>query len=209
MAGKMRIIFLAVVAVVSFAVSLGLTLMLVKSPPPMAATSQPASQPAMMAADSDLLRPKERQLDELILELQQRLGECRTKERQLQEWEGRLAIAQQTINQQAQELEKLRVDLLAPYNLLKEAKAQLQQTRIAIQSQERANLQQMAGVYDKMDSASSSKIIVAMCANHQAEDAVKLLKYMGERPVALLMSEIPDRKLAAQLSEMLKRVQEP
>jgi len=209
MSGKMRIVLLAGVAVVSFAVSLVLTAWLVKPPPGQPAAQTATTRPAEALASLDLLRPKERQLDELILELQQRLEEVRVKERQLQEWESRLGIAQATINRQAEELERLRTDLLAPYNRLKEARAELQQTRVAILAQERQNLQQMAGVYDKMDSASSSKIITAMCANNQTEDAVKLLKYMGQRPVALLMSELADKNLAAKLSEMLKRVQEP
>jgi len=202
-----RIIFLAAVAAVSFGVSLGLTALLVKPPPAaVQATSQPASQPAVANQD---LRPKDRQMDELILELQQRLAECRNKEHQLQEWESRLQIAQQTLNKQATELEQLRIDLLAPYNRLKEARAELLQTRITISAQERQNLQQMAGVYDKMDSSAASKIITAMCANDQAPDAVKLMRYMGERPTAMLMAELPDKALAAKLSEMLKRVQEP
>jgi len=201
-----RIIFLAAVAAVSFGVSLGLTALLVKPPPAaVQATSQPASQPAVANQD---LRPKDRQMDELILELQQRLAECRNKEHQLQEWESRLQIAQQTLNKQATELEQLRIDLLAPYNRLKEARAELLQTRITISAQERQNLQQMAGVYDKMDSSAASKIITAMCANDQAPDAVKLMRYMGDRPMAMLMAELPDKALAAKLSEMLKRVQE-
>lgn len=204
---KARMIFIGIVAAISFAISLGLTIWLVKpAPAPQQATTQPSTQPAV--ASTDLLHPKERQMDELIIDLQQRLGECRTKERQLKEWESRLQIAQAGVDKQAQELEQLRIDLLAPYNRLKEARSELLQTRITIQAQERTNLQQVAAVYDKMDSAASSKIIADMCTTNQIEDAVKLLRYMGERPVAMLMSEMTDKSLAARLSLMLKRVQE-
>jgi len=210
-----KIIFWTVLAVASFGVSFLLTRLL--SPPPPAtpmeahapgleATTQPEG--ALGLVGPAPMMPKEKELDELVNELRAKLAEYRRKEQRLEEWEQRIRLTQQDLQKQAEELENLRVQLVAPLNGLREAREELLRTRQLIRKQEKANLKYLAIRYDKMDSASSSRILTEMCANHQIDDAVKLLYYMTDRPAAKLLAEMPDKALAAKLSEMIKRIQE-
>jgi flagellar motility protein MotE (MotC chaperone) len=84
----------------------------------------------------------------------------------------------------------------------------LEKSRIRITQEEKVNLKHTASIYEKMDSASGGRILVGMCESLQTDDAVKILHYMGERPAAKILGEIPDKAMAAQLTEMLKRIRE-
>jgi flagellar motility protein MotE (MotC chaperone) len=208
-----KIMIFAGLAVVSFTATFVLTHLLSPPPPPpketLAHGQEATTQPQTHApVEPVAVTPKEKELDELVVELRAKLAACARKEQQLDEWEKRIRIVQQDLAKQAEDLENLRVQLVAPLNSLREAKEELLATRQMVTKQEKENLKFLAARYDKMDSASSSKILTEMCANNQADDAVKLLFYMSDRPAAKLLSEMPDKALAARLSEMIKRLKE-
>ena len=207
-----RIIIFAGLAVGSFAGSFALTYLLSPAPAPPRRTGPeqaPATQPASGALPwAAAIIPKEKEMTELVHELQAKLADYRRKEQRLEEWEQRIHLTQQDLQNQAEELEGLRVQLVAPLNSLREAREELLRTRVLVSKREQENLKFLAARYDKMDSVSSSRILTEMCANNQAQDAAKLLYYMSERPAAKLLAEIPDKALAARLSEMIKRIQE-
>ena len=213
MAGKkLVIIVMAGLGVISFAVSFTLSTLLGGPPQPASAGQSDKPQQAgalgqLPGIGSASVLPKAKQLDELIKEVRLRIDEYRRREKQLEKREKRLHLAEELLKNQAKELEALRVELVAPLTGLKEIKEELDQTRILISRQEEANLKRTAGVYEKMDSASGSAILVQMCANKQETDAVKILRYMSERAAAKVLAEMPDKSLAAKLSEMMKRVQ--
>lgn len=188
------------------------------SQPATAAASAPAVPPAIEppllvsgspgGSSEAALRQKERQLEELVRDLQGRIAECRRREEELAQREKRIAAAQDMLKTQAQELENLRIQLVAPLARLKEAKSELQQSQILVAQQEKENLKKTALIYEKMDAASGCRILEAMCANRQEADAVKILHYMSDRAAAKLLSEITDKQLAANLTEKMKQFKE-
>ncbi len=204
---KSNLLILGVLGAGCFGLSFGLTWLFGGSTPgPQLATDQQAAtQPAV---EEPQLMPSEIQVDELVRDLHDKLAQVRRQQRHLEDWEKRLKIAQQDLDKQTEELEALRVQLLAPLNGLKQAREELLRTRISISRAEQAKLKQLALIYDKMDSAASSEILVAMCNNNQIADAVKLLSCMSDRPAAELLGQMEDKALAARLSQMLKTVQE-
>ena len=81
-------------------------------------------------------------------------------------------------------------------------------SRIQIAKQETENLKKIAARYEKMDSTAAAEILTAMCENGQPADAVKILYIMSERSAGKVIGEIADRKLAAQLLEQMKRIEQ-
>jgi len=211
MFGKKQLILLLAVAVGSFGAAFLVTYLIGGKP---AAPRQPVDQGLENAASGqarsagEAVVPQKAQLDDLIKQLQYEIAEYRRKKRQLNEWEHQLRIARQDLEQQVRELEDLRVQLVAPLNSLKEALDELRVSRILVAKEERENLKRMAAVYDKMDSVASSGIFAEMCKSNRINDAVKLLNYMSERPVAKLLAEMPDKALVAKLSEKLGKIRE-
>ncbi len=206
MFGKKQLILLLAVAVGSFGVAFLVTYLIggkAVAPP------QPVGQVGSAAVTlQGGVMPQKARLDDLIKQLQYEIAEYRRKKRQLNEWEHQLRIARQDLEQQVRELEDLRVQLVAPLNSLKEALGELRMSRIQVGKEERDNLKRVAAVYDKMDSSASSKIFGEMCKSNRMDDAVKLLNYMSERPVAKLLAEMPDKALVAKLSEKLGKIRE-
>jgi hypothetical protein len=217
MNGKKKIlVILAVVGLACFGLSFGLTKR-VKQKEHAAqeeakattqASGEPVVEPGLAVADLASLRPGERQLEELRKEYRQKLETCRKKEDELNALAKRVQIEQDMLKKQAQDLENLQMQLVAPLARLKEAQAELQRTRISVALTERTNLKRTAQIYSSMDSASGGKILTGMCENKQEDDAVKILFYMQERPAAKLLAEIPDRTTAARLIEKLKMIKE-
>jgi flagellar motility protein MotE (MotC chaperone) len=215
MKGKLKIPLLCVLAAGSFAVSYLLTGRL--GPPPAA----PADANDAGGAAADLFNVpgarqvtrvtasmKERELDALIKEVRLKIDTYKRKEAELTKRESRVAMAAAALDKQAEDLERLRLKLVAPLARLREAKAALEQTRLRIGRQEQANLKRTAKIYDKMDAARASEILTNMCTDAQEQEAVKILRYMTDRAAAKLLGEMADRSLAARLCQHLKRVQE-
>ncbi len=172
-----------------------------------AATTAPSSITAGLVNGDLKLSPKEAQLDELIREVRVKLAECKQHEAALEEREGRLAIAQEQLKKQTKELENLQIQLLAPLAAIKDEQEKLQKARVQVAQDEKVNLKRTASIYEKMDAASGGKILTGMC-EQQMDDVVKILFYMTERSAAKILGEMPDKTLAARLTERLKRVKE-
>ena len=215
MSSKKRLMLIAALLVVSFAISCGVSFLLTPSPGPAPQQAAPTSeQPAQESAlaqaptitDLDRLKPRERQLEELIRAFRSKSAELQVHRRKLKAHEKRVRIAQELLKKEAQGLENLRFQLAGPLANLKEAKAELERTRILIEKDERVNVKRTAMIYEKMDPMACSKILAEMCTTGQ-HDAAKILFYMAERPAAKVLAEM-DGSLAAKLSEQLKRIRE-
>lgn len=209
-----KILVLAALAAVSFGGSMVASMLWGPKPKVevVADANTPAAQPAAtitagLVGGEGKLTPKETQLDELIREVRQKLVEVRQHEQSLEEREGRLELAQETLRKQAKDMENLRMSLLAPLQGLKEEQASLEKARLRITLEEKANLKKAASIYEKMDPSAGSKILAGMCQS-QLDDAVKILHYMSERSAAKMMAEFPDKSVAAKVTERLKQIRD-
>jgi len=211
-----KLIILIVLAAVGFAASFVVSMFIGGAPQP--ANAQPqAPQPSqrtglllaqLAAGGLGEMRPREKELDELVKELRQRMDLCRQKEIELQQEEKRMDMARRQLRRQAQELETLRIQLVAPLARLKEAQAEMRRTRVLLGKQEQANLKKMAARYEKMKSEAAAEIMTEMCRNNQVDDPVKILFLMSERSAAKVLAAMTDRKLAARLLERMKRIEQ-
>lgn len=161
----------------------------------------------------------QKQLKSLVYEVREKINEYEGKEKGLELREARLAMTQETLKKDIEELNRLRVELATLVANLKEQRSRLLETRAEISKSEKANLAAMAATYDKMDPVSASKIISSMCAKQMEsgkaeggtiDDAVKILFYMTERTKAKLLAEMvtAEPKLAAVLCQRLKKIVE-
>jgi len=161
----------------------------------------------------------EQQLKELIYEIRERIQEYDRKLQELEKDKERLHSAQHTLKQDIETLNNLRVDLAASVAGLKAEHEALRKTRIEIEQGEKANLIAIAAAYDRMDEVRAAEILrtmaqgqtaggVARTAN--ADDAVKILRFMQERTKAKVLAEMAatEPALAAALSQRLKQVVE-
>jgi hypothetical protein len=161
----------------------------------------------------------QKQLKGLVYEVREKIQTYEGKVKELDVREARLAMTQETLKKDIEEMNKLRVELAALVANLKEQRSKLLETRAEIAKSEKANLTSIAATYDKMDPASASKIISSMCTKQLGsgrvesgpiDDAVKILFYMTERTKAKLLAEIvtSEPKLAAVLCQRLKKIVE-
>jgi flagellar motility protein MotE (MotC chaperone) len=208
-----KIILIAVVVVLAglaFVGAFALSRRLNVQTGPAEAKAAPAPTPepgaAEKAAAQDVPRLEEKQLGDLVREVRQKVIDCQKREQDLDEQERRLRMARQVVERESQDLENLRVQVASSVTRLKEAQAELEKTRTAIDKDEEANLKRVAAVYDKMDVTAAGRILEAMCANKQNSDAVRILHFMTDRSVAKVLAEFTDKRLAAQLSEQMKRI---
>lgn len=211
--GTLRLAVIGGLLVVSFAISAGIS-WLTRKPAPAehakaaAGSAESAAPEAVAAAPSERLRPQEVQLEDLIKEMRDKLASLRRREEQVERRERQLDMAHEALRKDAQDLEALRLSLVSPLARLKEAKTELEQTRVLVTRGEAENIKKTALVYEKMDPASSSRILTEMASSSQEADAARILHYMSERAAAKCLSEIADKKLAARLSDHLKRIKE-
>jgi TolA-binding protein len=213
MSGKKKIVLVTVAAVASFAAMMAVSMLGVKPAPHAGADANALRSAARelaenSAAEAGKSTPKEKQLDDLIHEVQAKIVECRQKEEALAEREGRLALTQEMLKRQTKDLDNQLVKLLASQTSLAQEQDKLEKGRIRVAQEEKVNIKHTASIYEKMDSASGGRILVGMCEGKQIDDAVRILHYMGERGAAKILGEITDKALAAQLTEMLKRIRE-
>jgi len=203
---KKKIIIVAALAVVSFAIAMGSSYLL--SPGPQKkATAQQAAADANEAPPVKLSL-QERDLDELVRNLRQRIADCRAQTQQLNEREKQTRIVQDQLASQAQELEDLRVKAATALAALRQEKAAMEAERVKIEAEDRTNLKKTAAIYEKMDAAAGGKILTDMCSQNNEDAVVRILYYMSERSAAKTIESFEDRKLAARLCDKIKRVRE-
>jgi hypothetical protein len=186
----------------------------------LAAQSQENGPSAPLGAGEEAIKGlSEKQLKGLIFDVREKIREYESKSKELEVREARLAITQETLKKDIEELNRLKVETASLVANLKEQRNRLLETRAVIEQSEKANLTSVAATYDKMDSTSASKIISSMCAKQMEsgkiqggaiDDAVKILYYMTERTKAKLLAEIvgTEPKLAALLCQRLKQISE-
>lgn len=177
------------------------------------------------AGDSKMKRAiTERQLKSLVHEVRESIRQYNGKLEDLELWEQRLQMAQDTLKKDIENLNNLQVELASMTAALKSERDKLLKTRVEIAAAEKANLMSLAAAYDKMDASSASKILVRMCIvgdpeaqeklsggqRSQMHDAVKILYYMTERTKANLLTALvsSEPKLAAILCRRLKQIVE-
>jgi hypothetical protein len=152
----------------------------------------------------------EKQLKLLIQSMRAKMAEVDQKEQDLAIREQQIGIAKDTLKKDVNDLNKLQIELAAATAAVRQEREKLESLRVQITQDEISNFKKTASIYDRMDSASGSKILSKMCANEQTDDAVKILNYMTERTAAKMLGEIgtTDPNLAANLCEKLKKVKE-
>lgn len=210
-------IFVALAAL-SFGGSFALSVLLGGPETPRTATELPTDDTARAGfggglaaglAEIQKMLPEEKQLQSLVADLKLREKDLQMRESQLQADQRRMETLRKDLGAELEQLEKKRLALAATLRKVKEAQAALVETRIRFEKQERARLQHIAKTMERMSSkaADAAAIITAMCANGQRDDAVKVLYLMTPSRLYKVLAEIPDRKLTAQLTEAMKRVQ--
>jgi len=166
----------------------------------------------------------ERQLQDFIIDVREKMREYNSKLQSLQTREQRLQMTQDVLKKDIDDLNNLRTEVSSMIARLKEERDKLLKTRLEISQAEKGNLTTVAAAYDKMDATSASKILASMCTGGVTQkqdgqvrlwatgfdDAVKILHYMGERTKAKLLAELvnTEPKLAASLCERLKQINE-
>jgi flagellar motility protein MotE (MotC chaperone) len=167
----------------------------------------------------------EKQLRALVYEIQDNMRKYKDKLESLETEEQRLHTARETVKQDIEKLNSLRVELASMTARLKSERDKLIKSRVEIAQAEKANLISIAATYDRMDEAAASTILTNMCVGEQGgqsrkkvfggsgsnmDDAVKILHYMGEKSKANVLAEMvnSEPKLAAILCEKLKQISE-
>jgi len=210
-------------------------------PPPASQHAEP-NQPALAHQQAELKLPQlevgtvaiagasdgtmkktmtEKQLKNLVYEVQEKSKEYNDKLRSLQMRQQRLQMAQETLTKDIENLNNLRIELASIVASLKSERDKLAKSRVEIAQAEKVNLVKIAAAYDKMDAASASKILTNMCksqaqsagpgrADSNMDDAIKILHYMSERTKANLLAELvtSEPQLAAFLCGKLKQITE-
>jgi hypothetical protein len=152
----------------------------------------------------------EKQLKLLVQSMRAKMLEVEQKEQELAAKGQQLESAKEILQKDVNDLTTLKVELAAAAAAVKQERDKLENMRLQITQEELVNLKKTASIYDKMDSASGSRIMIKMCESNQSDDAVKILNYMAERTAAKMLGEIgaADPNLAADLCERLKVIKE-
>ncbi len=215
MFGKKRLFILAGLAVFGFGAAFLVSTWLGGASVPAEAQGRPgqtlqkdgALAAGLSTVAAGRITAPQKELEELIKEVRHKIALCRQEERQLGEQQKRIAMAENLLKEQARELERLRIQLVAPLNELKKAQQRLRQSRVRITKQELANLKRIAKFNEKKDPAAAAETLVVMCKNKQYDDAVKILYFMSERSAGKVLSEMTDRELEAQLYQRMKLIE--
>jgi len=173
------------------------------------------------ASGGDRKAMTEKQLRNLVFEVREKVQEYDGKLQNLAVREQRLQRTQDTLKEDIQNLNDLRIELATIVADIKSERDKLLKTRLEVVQTEKDNLVLIAATYDKMDASSASKILVSMCTSQTQpgkidsqsrgfDEAVKILYYMTERTTAKLLAEITtaEPKLAAFLTQRLKQIVE-
>ena len=205
-----KIVILGVMAAASFA---GAFFFSPKPKPAEQAATKPASgegEPAAGPAEAGVpvLAARQTELEELIKAARERSDDLEKRQEKILQRERRLAILQGQIKEQAAELDGLRMQLVTPLSRLKEAKDQLDRTRVVIATEEKDNLKRVAKIYETMDPTKSGQSVREMCGSSQEDDAARILYMMSERAAGKVLAELGDKGLAAKLVMKIKKIRE-
>jgi len=166
--------------------------------------------------DSQMKRAMtEKQLKDLVHEIRDKIQAYDDKLGALKTREQRLQTAHDELKKDIEQLNNLRIELASTIASLKEERDKLEKSRIEIAKNEKTNLISIAASYDKMDSASASTILMNMSKSQNgsvsnANDAIKILHYMGDRQKANVLAELStaEPQLAAYFCQKLKQMVE-
>jgi hypothetical protein len=152
----------------------------------------------------------EKQLKSLVYDIREKMKEYRYSEKELDRRKQRMQVIQDTLQEDIDRLDTLRVQLTSILSNLQQQEHSLKQTVLEIKKTEQANMKNLAARYDKMSTDLASNIMINLASNNQLNDAVKIMYYMSERTSGKLLGEIGNSKpnLAALISLQLKRIQE-
>ncbi len=152
----------------------------------------------------------ERQLQNLIFDVREKITEYNTRQKTLDEEAARIDLARQGLKTDIEQLNTLREKLDLTLAALKEREEELKKSVLEIEALERSNFQRLAAAYEKMDTTQAGKIMVSMAAANQLQDVVKILYFMNDRNAGKLLGEIGATRpeVAGVLSNQLKRVKE-
>ncbi len=166
----------------------------------------PLMNPTSPIAKLEKLSLTEHELEKLIHQVRNKLNELESRQSHLDQQQQRIEIAQADLKHQAEEIENLRLSLVAPLKELREARLELERTRILVTKEERARIQNMALMFEAMDPMMGAQTLTTMMQNGQADDAARIVFFMQERRAAKLVGEIADKSMAARLLERVKRI---
>jgi hypothetical protein len=145
------------------------------------------------------LRPKERQLDELVREVRARIQQLDRRERILQQREKRLEVAAEQLKAQGRQLEELRVKLVAAVDPLQRQRKSLLRERALITAQEVTNLKNAAKMYGRMEPSNAARILLAMVNSGNLKMASKIIHYLPDKNWAAIMDEIKQDDKAVEI----------
>lgn len=157
-----------------------------------------------------VMNMSEKQLKGLIYDVRMKLKEYEQKEGELTRREKQIAMARATLEKDIERLNKLNSQLAVTFSDLKLQEENLKNSMIEVGTVEKNNMQKLALMYDKMDSAQSSIVFIDMIENRQLEMATKIVYYMQDRTAAKVIGEIADSKpqMSSMLTQELKKVKE-
>lgn len=212
-----RIILFFAAGLVSFAASFGFVLLTAEAPreADAARVAAPENAPtggersAASAETSEArVAPAEKQLNDLVYDLQEKTKLYQTKVLDQKAREQRLQMTAEMMSKDIKRLNELRTQLATVVSELKNQQAELQQSRVQIKGDEQGNLRTIAGTFDRMDATSAAEIVINMCKTNQLEDAVKIIYFMSERTAAKLLAGVSstEPELAPVLCDRLKRI---
>jgi hypothetical protein len=140
----------------------------------------------------------EKQLKNLIYEIREKIDAYDSKMTDLQVREQRIQTSQNIIKKDIEELDNLRIELAAIVVQLKDEQDKLLKSRVEIDTIEKENLISLALAYDAMEPESAAKIFTNMTQvqNDSANDAIKILYYMGDRTKAEVLAAIAEAEPA-------------
>lgn len=224
---KMHIILVAVAGLLSFVSSFGVSWYkkqknAAEAAVPPTATAAPAAptaaaqlglgilNTAMTDKSDEQLGLTERQLQNLIYDIREKIKEYNTRQKTLDDEAARIDLARQSLQTDIEQLNTLREKLDMTLAALKEQEDSLKKSVLEIEQMEKTNFQRLAATYEKMDAAQAGKIMLSMAAANQLQDVVKILYYMNDRNAGKLLGEIGSTQpeVAGVLSLQLKRVKE-
>ncbi len=227
---KLKIIILASAGLASFAGVFTVSWFIIKSRPALPETAQEQVQEETSPDMFDISGPDsnteislledgvtnyklsksmtEKQLKSLIYDIREKMKEYRYSEKELDRRKQRMLVLQDTLQEDIDRLDTLRVQLTSIISNLQQQEHSLKQTTLKIDETEQANMKNLAGRYDKMSTDMASNIMINLASNDQLNDAVKIIYYMSERTSGKLLGEIGNSKpnLAASISLQLKRI---
>jgi septal ring factor EnvC (AmiA/AmiB activator) len=152
----------------------------------------------------------EKQLKSLVYDIREKMKEYRYSEKELDRRKQRMQVIRDTLQEDIDRLDTLRVQLTSILSNLQQQEHSLKQTVLKIEETEQVNMKNLAARYDKMSTDLASNIMINLASNNQLNDAVKIMYYMSERTSGKLLGEIGKSKsdLAALISLQLKRIKE-